>query len=154
MLEYQNLFTRVQVRTVPEAGIPIEDSPGGRLGTGAFSYLAGKFGDAQIGPIYLGTAGTFSLLFGFLAFEIIGLNMWASVGWDPVEFIRQLPWLALEPPPPQYGLHIPPLQQGGRSSGRRRRRRRRRQRHRRQCRRRRLRLRRRRRRKPPPRRRQ
>lgn len=113
MLEYQNLFTRVQVRTVPEAGIPIEDSPGGRVGTGTFSYLAGKFGDAQIGPIYLGTAGTFSLLFGFLAFEIIGLNMWASVGWDPVEFIRQLPWLALEPPPPQYGLHIPPLQQGG-----------------------------------------
>jgi photosynthetic reaction center M subunit len=113
MLEYQNLFTRVQVRTVPEAGIPIEDSPGGRLGTGTFSYLAGKFGDAQIGPVYLGTAGTFSLLFGFLAFEIIGLNMWASVGWDPVEFIRQLPWLALEPPPPQYGLHVPPLQQGG-----------------------------------------
>ena len=113
MLEYQNLFTRVQVRTVPEAGIPIEDSPGGRLGTGTFSYLAGKLGDAQIGPVYLGTAGTFSLLFGFLAFEIIGLNMWASVGWDPVEFIRQLPWLALEPPPPQYGLHVPPLQQGG-----------------------------------------
>ncbi len=113
MLEYQNLFTRVQVRTVPEAGLPIEDSPGGRLGTGTFSYLAGKLGDAQIGPIYLGTAGTFSLLFGFLAFEIIGLNMWASVGWDPVEFIRQLPWLALEPPPPQYGLHLPPLQQGG-----------------------------------------
>ena len=80
MLEYQNLFTRVQVRTVPEAGIPIEDSPGGRVGTGTFSYLAGKLGDAQIGPIYLGTAGTFSLLFGFLAFEIIGLNMWASVG--------------------------------------------------------------------------
>jgi photosynthetic reaction center M subunit len=113
MLEYQNLFTRVQVRTVPETGIPIEDSPGGRLGTGTFSYLAGKLGDAQIGPVYLGTAGTFSLLFGFLAFEIIGLNMWASVGWDPVEFIRQLPWLALEPPPPQYGLHVPPLQQGG-----------------------------------------
>ena len=113
MLEYQNLYTRVQVRTVPETGIPIEDSPGGRLGTGTFSYLAGKFGDAQIGPVYLGTAGTFSLLFGFLAFEIIGLNMWASVGWDPVEFIRQLPWLALEPPPPQYGLHVPPLQQGG-----------------------------------------
>jgi hypothetical protein len=39
-----------------------------------------------------------SLLFGFIAFEIIGLNMLASVNWDPVEFIRQLPWLALEPP--------------------------------------------------------
>jgi photosynthetic reaction center M subunit len=38
-------------------------------------------------------------LFGFIAIEIIGLNMWASVNWDPVEFVRQLPWLALEPPP-------------------------------------------------------
>ncbi|WP_306519655.1 photosynthetic reaction center subunit M [Gemmatimonas sp.] len=113
MLEYQNLFTRVQVRTVPEAGLPLDDSPGGRLGTGAFSYLAGKFGDAQIGPVYLGTAGVLSLLCGFIAFEIIGLNMWASVGWSPVEFIRQLPWLALEPPPPQYGLRVPPLNQGG-----------------------------------------
>jgi photosynthetic reaction center M subunit len=39
--------------------------------------------------------------------------MWASVNWDTVEFIRRLPWLALEPPPPQYGLRIPPLRQGG-----------------------------------------
>ncbi len=39
--------------------------------------------------------------------------MWASVGWDPVQFVRQLPWLALEPPAPAYGLHIPPLAQGG-----------------------------------------
>ena len=112
MLEYQNLFTRVQVRTVPEAGIAIADGDN-RIGTGWFSYLAGKFGDAQIGPIYLGTLGILSLLCGFIAFEIIGLNMWASVGWDAGEFIRQLPWLALEPPPPQYGLRIPPLAQGG-----------------------------------------
>lgn len=39
--------------------------------------------------------------------------MWASVNWDPIEFIRQLFWLALEPPPPQYGLSIPPLHDGG-----------------------------------------
>jgi photosynthetic reaction center M subunit len=112
MLEYQSLFTRVQIRTVPDPGLPIENGDE-RFGKGTFSYLAGKFGDAQIGPIYLGWSGVLSLLCGFLAFEIIGLNMWASVGWDPVEFIRQLPWLALEPPPPQYGLHIPPLAQGG-----------------------------------------
>ncbi len=112
MLEYQNLFTRVQIRTVPDPGIPIKRADN-RIGTGWFSYLAGKLGDSQIGPIYLGTAGTLSLLCGFVAFEIIGLNMWASVNWDPVEFIRQLPWLALEPPPPQYGLTIPPLAQGG-----------------------------------------
>jgi hypothetical protein len=47
------------------------------------NYWAGKFGDAQIGPIYLGGLGTLSLLFGFIAFEIIGLNMLASVNWDP-----------------------------------------------------------------------
>ncbi len=54
-----------------------------------------------------------SLICGFIAIEIIGLNMWASVNWSPIQFIRQLPWLALEPPPPAYGLHFPPLAQGG-----------------------------------------
>jgi photosynthetic reaction center M subunit len=43
----------------------------------------------------------------------MGLNMLASVNWDPIQFIRQLPWLALEPPPPGYGLKLPPLNQGG-----------------------------------------
>ena len=102
---YRSAPSRIPASTIENAG--------NRIGTGWFSYLAGKFGDSQIGPIYLGTAGLCSLLCGFIAFEIIGLNMWASVNWDPVEFIRQLPWLALEPPPPQYGLHIPPLNQGG-----------------------------------------
>jgi photosynthetic reaction center M subunit len=117
MLEYQNLFSRVQVRTAPDPGLPIDTSTGQRYfgGTmsGWISHWAGKFGDAQIGPIYLGWYGTLSLLFGFMWFEIVGLNMWASVGWDLGEFIRRLPWLALEPPPPQYGLRIPPLNQGG-----------------------------------------
>jgi photosynthetic reaction center M subunit len=39
--------------------------------------------------------------------------MLAQVNWDPVQFIRQLPWLALEPPPPGYGLKLPPMNQGG-----------------------------------------
>jgi hypothetical protein len=40
--------------------------------------------------------------------------MLASVGWDPIQFIRQLFWLALEPPPAKYGLSIvPPLNEGG-----------------------------------------
>ncbi len=51
---------------------------------------------------------------GFVAIEIIGLNMLASVNWSPLEFIRQFPWLALQPPAPEYGLQIfPPLQEGG-----------------------------------------
>ena len=112
-LEYQNLFTRVQVRTAPDWGVPIEQRTWVRQGRPRFSYWLGRIGDAQVGPVYLGRTGVASLLCGFLAFEIIGLNMWASVGWDPVEFARQLPWLALEPPPPAYGLRIPPLAEGG-----------------------------------------
>lgn len=113
MLEYQNLFTRVQVRTAPDPGLSIGDDTSARAGKGGFSRLFGIIGDAQIGPIYLGTVGVLSLIFGFLAFEIIGLNMMASVGWNPREFVRRLPWLALEPPPPGNGLHFPPLRQGG-----------------------------------------
>jgi len=41
------------------------------------------------------------------------MNMLASVNYDPVQFIRQLFWLSLEPPPPAYGLSFPPMNQGG-----------------------------------------
>jgi photosynthetic reaction center M subunit len=64
MLEYQNLFTRVQVRAPAEEGLPLKPATeGSRLGRGSFGlagYLAGKLGDAQIGPIYLGTYGVLS----------------------------------------------------------------------------------------------
>ena len=104
MAEYQNIFTQVQVRSAIYPGIPLQPGSWVRLGKGRFSYWFGKIGDAQLGPIYLGFTGLASLFFGFLAIEIIGLNMWASVNWDPIQFVRQLPWLALEPPPPSYGL--------------------------------------------------
>jgi photosynthetic reaction center M subunit len=113
MAEYQNIFTDVQVRSPAYAGTPLPSGTWTRQGTPFFSYWMGKLGDAQIGPIYLGWTGLVSLICGFIAFEIIGLNMFASVGWDPVQFVRQLPWLALEPPAPEYGLSIPPLQKGG-----------------------------------------
>jgi photosynthetic reaction center M subunit len=113
-MEYQNIFTRVQLRGEPEMGVPARDDAWGRDGTPFFSNLIGKIGNAQIGPIYLGWTGTVSLIFGIIAFEIIGLNMWASVNWDPVQFVRQLPWLALEPPLPKHGLKImPPMNEGG-----------------------------------------
>ncbi len=55
-----------------------------------------------------------SIIFFFIAFEIVGLNMMASVDWQLDEFVRQLFWLALEPPAPKYGLTImPPLSEGG-----------------------------------------
>jgi photosynthetic reaction center M subunit len=112
MATYQNIFNRVQVRG-PIETVPLPPGSSPRVFKGGFSYILGIFGDAQVGPLYLGTAGVLSVIFGFFAIEIIGLNMWASVGWDPVKFIRFLPWLALEPPAPEYGLSIPPLAQGG-----------------------------------------
>jgi photosynthetic reaction center M subunit len=115
MNDYQNIFTRVQVRGPLYAGVPAELREGAfvRQGQPFFSYWAGKFGDAQIGPFYLGWAGVASLVFGFAWFEIVGLNLWASVNWDPIQFVRQLPWLGLEPPGPEWGLSIPPMAQGG-----------------------------------------
>ena len=113
MAEYQNLFTRVQPRATAYAGITLPRGSLPRIGRGFHSHFLGMIGDAQLGPIYLGSLGVASLVFGFFAFEIIGLNMWASVGWSPVQFLRQLPWLALEPPAPAYGLHIPPMNEGG-----------------------------------------
>jgi photosynthetic reaction center M subunit len=103
---YQNIFTQVQLAGPAEAGVPSRGSDA-RIQATTNNYWLGKVLHAQIGPIYLGPLGIASLICGFLAFEIIGLNMWASVGWDPVQFVRQLFWLALEPPPAKYGLSIP-----------------------------------------------
>ena len=111
---YQNIFNQVQVRAPADMGVPLPRGDWARDGRPGPSYWLGKFGEAQLGPIYLGRLGIASLFLGFLAFEIIGLNMFASVNWDPVQFVRQLPWLALEPPAPKYGLQIlPPLREGG-----------------------------------------
>ena len=112
MATYQNIFTRVQVRG-PLVALPLPKGDEERLFKGTFIHLLGRIGEAQIGPIYLGFFGVASLLCGFIAIEIIGLNMAASVGWSPIQFMRQFFWLALEPPRPQYGLHIPPLAEGG-----------------------------------------
>jgi len=112
-LEYQNLFTTVQAYTSAETSISIGRDNAERGKSITHVHLLGRLGDAQLGPIYLGWFGLASLLCGFICIEIIGLNMMASVNWDPVQFVRQLPWLALEPPPAKYGLSIPPLNEGG-----------------------------------------
>ena len=57
MAEYQNIFTRVQVRSPFEPGVPISGGKFFRVGKERFSYWAGKLGDAQIGPIHLGATG-------------------------------------------------------------------------------------------------
>lgn len=112
-IEYQNLFNRIHVEGPPDPGAPLKWGAENRVGRPFLSYVMGIIGAAQVGPFYLGATGLASIVCGFVAFEIIGLNMLAQVHWDPVQFIRQLPWLALEPPAPAWGLHIPPLAQGG-----------------------------------------
>ena len=102
MAEYQNLFTRVQVEAPHYPGVPHD--PKGIWSRGvkaSASYWLGKLGDAQIGPFYLGSTGVISIICFIIAFEIVGLNMLASVNWNPLQFIKQLPWLALEPPSPE-----------------------------------------------------
>jgi photosynthetic reaction center M subunit len=114
MTDYQNILTQVQVRGHFDPGIALPSADWKRENLKGFSYLLGKIGDAQIGPIYLGWTGVASLVCGFIAIEIIGLNMWASVGWDPIKFFGQLAWLSLDPPAKEYGLSImPPLDKGG-----------------------------------------
>ena len=113
MIEYQNIFTRVQVHGPDDLGVPMKPGNWPREKGITTNWLLGIIGDAQLGPIYLGGLGIMSLLCGFIAIEIIGLNMLASVNWNPIQFVRQLFWLGLEPPPAKYGLGLAPLREGG-----------------------------------------
>jgi photosynthetic reaction center M subunit len=117
MAQYQNLFTRVQAVGPAQMGIDLpSDGRGGnspRSWTPWFIHLFGRLGNAQIGPVYLGGLGIASLMLGIFSINIMGVNMLASVNWSPIEFIRQLPWLALEPPAPSNGLKLAPMNQGG-----------------------------------------
>jgi hypothetical protein len=99
MAEYQNIFTQVQVQGPVEWGMDNENNmKEERIGKPFFSQLVGWIGNAQIGPVFLGWTGMISLATGLLWFNIVGLNMLAQVGWSIPEFLRQLFWLALEPP--------------------------------------------------------
>jgi len=113
MADYQNIFTKVQIRGPVYPGVPLPKGSEPRLGSGGFIHLLGRLGDAQIGPFYLGWLGLASIMCGILSINIMGFNMLASVGWDVGDFIRNFFWLALEPPAPEYGLSLPPLHKGG-----------------------------------------
>jgi len=113
-MEYQNIFTQVQVQGPPEMGV----DPTGKLAhertkSASFSKLAGLFGNAQLGPIYLGTFGVISLVTGAIWFMIIGFNFWEQADWSPAIFMRDLFWFSLEPPAAEYGLGFAPLDDGG-----------------------------------------
>jgi photosynthetic reaction center M subunit len=113
MAEYQNIFTQVQVRGAPEMGL-VENVEMGNRTTGAgFSNLLGWFGNAQLGPIYLGTFGVISVATGAIWFFLVGASFWYQAGFNPAVFLRDLFYMSLEPPAPEYGLGFAPLGQGG-----------------------------------------
>ncbi len=113
MAEYQNIFNQMQVRGAPEMGM-VEGVDLANRGRGArFSNLAGWFGNAQLGPIYLGTMGVISLFAGTVWFVMVGFWFWDQAGYNPAVFLRDLFWLSLDPPAPEYGLRFPPIAEGG-----------------------------------------
>ncbi len=114
MARFHTLYTAIEVEGPVEAGLPMRNSPFRRLGRGFHSRLLGRIGETQVAPTYLGPTGIASLICGFVAIEIIGLNMLASVDWNLIRFVKMLPFLALDPPPAKYGLSVfPPLREGG-----------------------------------------
>lgn len=113
MAEYQNIFTQVQVRAAPEMGLVEGVELENRTRSASFSPLLGWLGNAQLGPVYLGTMGVISLACGLVWFLMVGFWFWAQAGYNPAVFARDLFWLSLDPPSPQYGLSIPPIAEGG-----------------------------------------
>ena len=98
------LYTKVQVRGPFDPGVAPLWRSESRFGKTFFSFWLGAIGDPQVGPFYLGWEGVISIVLGVSAFEIIGLNMWAQVNWDPISFIRLLPFPDARPArPPKFG---------------------------------------------------
>jgi photosynthetic reaction center M subunit len=113
MAEYQNIFTQVQVRGAPEMGMVENVDLGSRTKSAGFSNTLGWFGNAQLGPVYLGNMGVISLATGATWFVMVGMWFWHQAGYNPAVFLRDLFWLSLDPPAPEYGLSIPPMAEGG-----------------------------------------
>ena len=113
MAEYQNIFTQVQVRAAPEMGMVENVDLGNRTKSAGFSNLAGWFGNAQLGPVYLGTMGVVSLMSGAVWFMLCGAWFWYQAGFNPAVFLRDLFWFSLEPPAEEYGLGFASLAEGG-----------------------------------------
>ncbi|MEM9098342.1 MAG: photosynthetic reaction center subunit M [Pseudomonadota bacterium] len=114
MMEYQNIFTQTQVRGPAEMGIPVDETYGDRWGIPKFSSIVGYFGNAQIGPIYLGFLGVISIITGLLWFTMVGFWYWDQVDWSIGRFFQQLFWLSLDPPLPEHGLNLLiPWSEGG-----------------------------------------
>ncbi|MBH9536773.1 photosynthetic reaction center subunit M [Novosphingopyxis sp. YJ-S2-01] len=111
---FESFYSQVLIDGPPDPGPDLPPGDEKRINTHVFVRLLGKIGDPQLGPFYLGWAGILSILFGLLAFEIIGLNMAAQADWNPMRFAQGVIWNGIDPPPAKYGLSLfPPLTEGG-----------------------------------------
>lgn len=113
MAEYQNIFSQVQVQGPAEMGMVESADLRERTNGARFSSLLGWFGNAQLGPFYLGPYGVLSLASGITWFVLVGISFWVQAGFSPGVFFRDLFYMALEPPAPSYGLGFAPLWEGG-----------------------------------------
>lgn len=114
MPEYQNIFTQLQVQGPVEAGAMHPGAEEARFGAPRLSTWMRAIGNARLGPIHLGALRVVSIITGTPAIDIMSFSMPGQVGWSIPEFLRTGLWLALEPPSPECGLSMPPLQDGGR----------------------------------------
>ena len=113
MAEYMNIFSQVQVQGPPEMGMTEDADLGERTKGTSFSQLFGWLGNAQLRPVYLGPWGVLSLGSGVAWFFLVGMSFWVQAGFSPGVFFRDLFYMALEPPGPEYGLGFAPIWEGG-----------------------------------------
>ena len=111
----EHLHPRAGARRRPMPACRSRAATGTAKASRRIVHLLGRFGDAQIGPIYLGWLGLASLICGFIAIEIIGLNMLASVNWrpDPVRPPAALAGAGAAAARPMGLQLFPPLNEGG-----------------------------------------
>ena len=73
MGEYKNIFNQVQVQGPIEWGVDNDSNMSSeRTERAGYNTWLGWFGNAQLGPIYLGTWGLVSLITGLAWFLIVG----------------------------------------------------------------------------------
>ena len=100
--EYQNIFTQVQVQGPPEMGTDDYGTLMARTHRCALCLVADRLAWQRANWADQPRAWRVSFRSAGIRFgvNIIGFNMLAQVDWSIPEFIRQLFWLALEPPSP------------------------------------------------------
>ncbi len=78
-----------------------------------FRFLERFFDLGQVGPIYLGFAGTVAVVAGGIATLIILQSFAFAVNYDPIAFAREFWVLAVDPPPFSSGFGAPDWYGGG-----------------------------------------